>query len=124
MGKMLAARYLAPNRIEAVELDVPTLDEGQALVQVEACGICGSDLTIAAGLHPRARAPLTLGHELCGRVVEIRGTGNSGFKARIVWPSTRSSRVGVVLYVGMAILMPAANCAFTGSTSTEGWLNS
>jgi hypothetical protein len=31
MGKMLAARYLAHNRIEAVELDVATLDEGQAL---------------------------------------------------------------------------------------------
>jgi 2-desacetyl-2-hydroxyethyl bacteriochlorophyllide A dehydrogenase len=81
MGKMLAARYLAPNRIEAVETRVPSVDEGEALVQVEACGICASDLTIVAGLHPRARAPLTLGHEFCGRVVESRSSGEGSIKA-------------------------------------------
>jgi len=69
MRKMLAARYLAPNRIEPVEVSVPTLAEGEALIAVEACGICGSDLNVVAGQHPRARAPLTLGHEFmrpCG----------------------------------------------------------
>jgi (R,R)-butanediol dehydrogenase / meso-butanediol dehydrogenase / diacetyl reductase len=72
MGKMMAARYTATNCVEAVELEAPTLNEGEALVRVEACGICGSDLNVVAGLHPRARPPLTLGHEFCGRVVEIR----------------------------------------------------
>lgn len=81
MGTMLAARYLAPNRIEAVELATPIVEEGEALVRVEACGICGSDLTIVAGLHPRARAPLTLGHEFCGQIVEIRSTAGGTFKA-------------------------------------------
>jgi len=80
MGKMWAARYVGPNRIETDELKIPTLDEGEALVQVEACGICGSDLAIAAGLHPRARAPLTLGHEFCGRVIELRSAEDADFK--------------------------------------------
>jgi len=71
MATMLAARYLGPNRIEPVEVPVPSIGSGEALIKVDACGFCGSDLAIVAGLHPRAKAPLTLGHELSGRVVEI-----------------------------------------------------
>jgi 2-desacetyl-2-hydroxyethyl bacteriochlorophyllide A dehydrogenase len=71
MGMMLAARYLGPNRIEAQEVLIPTIGPEEALVQVEACGFCGSDLNIIAGTHPRARAPLIVGHELSGRIVEL-----------------------------------------------------
>lgn len=70
-NSMLAARYLAPGQIKAQRVDVPRLLAGEALIRVEACGFCGSDLNIVAGTHPRARAPLTIGHELCGRVVEM-----------------------------------------------------
>ncbi len=42
--------------------------------------MCGSDLGILAGVHPRAQAPLTLGHEFCGRIVELRSQSNE-FKA-------------------------------------------
>jgi (R,R)-butanediol dehydrogenase / meso-butanediol dehydrogenase / diacetyl reductase len=70
---MLAGKYLKPQIVEAVDVPLPTIDEGEALVKVEACGFCGSDLGIVAGVHPRARAPLTLGHEFSGRIVEIRG---------------------------------------------------
>lgn len=73
MKKMLAAQFLAPDRIEAIEVGVPELRDGEALVRVEACGICGSDLFIVSGGHPRARPPLTIGHEFCGRVVEVAG---------------------------------------------------
>jgi (R,R)-butanediol dehydrogenase/meso-butanediol dehydrogenase/diacetyl reductase len=68
---MLAARYLAPNRIEATRVSLPSIGPGEALIKVEACGFCGSDLNIVAGTHPRAQAPLTIGHELCGLVVEL-----------------------------------------------------
>lgn len=40
------------------------------LIEVEACGICGTDLTIFRGSHPRARAPLVPGHEFVGRLLE------------------------------------------------------
>ncbi len=72
---MLAARYLAPNCIQPVEVEQPLPAEGEALIEVEACGFCGSDLGIVHGVHPRAKAPLTIGHEFCGRVVEVRGGG-------------------------------------------------
>jgi (R,R)-butanediol dehydrogenase / meso-butanediol dehydrogenase / diacetyl reductase len=73
MGTMLAARYLGPNQIEAREVPLPSIEAGEALIRVEACGFCGSDINIVAGTHPRARAPLTIGHELSGRIVEMAG---------------------------------------------------
>ena len=75
MKTMLAARYLGPDRIEAMEVSRPSIGEEEALLQVEACGFCGSDINIIAGTHPRAQAPLTMGHELSGRIVEIRNAG-------------------------------------------------
>jgi (R,R)-butanediol dehydrogenase / meso-butanediol dehydrogenase / diacetyl reductase len=77
---MLAGRYTAPGEIQAMELPVPLLEDSKALVQIEACGICGSDLGIVAGLHPRAKAPLTLGHEVCGRVLQVRGEHENGIQ--------------------------------------------
>ena len=71
METMLAARYLGPNRIEASQVLLPSVGLGEALVKVEACGFCGSDINIVAGTHPRAQAPLTIGHELSGTIVEL-----------------------------------------------------
>jgi (R,R)-butanediol dehydrogenase/meso-butanediol dehydrogenase/diacetyl reductase len=68
---MKAAQYLGPGRIEAVEVSKPNIEHGEVLVGVEACGMCGSDLFILSGAHPRAKAPLTIGHEFCGRVIEV-----------------------------------------------------
>jgi len=41
---MKAIKYLAPDRVETVETDVPTPGEGEALVKVHFAGICGSEL--------------------------------------------------------------------------------
>ena len=71
---MLAARYLGPDRLETLEVPVPSIAAEEALIKVEACGFCGSDLGIMAGVHPRARQPLTLGHEICGSIAEIRSS--------------------------------------------------
>jgi 2-desacetyl-2-hydroxyethyl bacteriochlorophyllide A dehydrogenase len=77
MDAMLAARYLGPNRIETEEVAIPAIGDDEALVQVEACGFCGSDISIMAGTHPRAKAPLILGHELSGRILRM-GNSKSG----------------------------------------------
>jgi threonine dehydrogenase-like Zn-dependent dehydrogenase len=76
---MLAARYLGPNRIESVQVPTPEIGDEEALLRVEACGFCGSDLGIVAGVHPRAKAPLTLGHEFCGTIDLVR-SANAAFK--------------------------------------------
>jgi threonine dehydrogenase-like Zn-dependent dehydrogenase len=76
---MLAARYIGPNRIESVQVPMPEIVDEEALLRVEACGFCGSDLGIVAGVHPRAKAPLTLGHEFCGTIDLVR-SANARFK--------------------------------------------
>jgi len=72
MKTMLAARYLGPHRMRSEEVSLPEIGAEEALIEVEACGFCGSDINIIAGTHPRAKAPLTLGHELSGRIVQIK----------------------------------------------------
>jgi len=65
----------APVRV--AELPVPEPAPGQVLLQMEACGICHSDLFIA-GLDKPPLLPLTLGHEGIGRVVSV-GEGIRSF---------------------------------------------
>jgi len=74
---MRAAQFLGPNRLEIRTVALPSIAEGEALVAIEACGFCGSDLSIVAGTHPRARAPLTVGHELAGHIVKINDANSS-----------------------------------------------
>lgn len=75
---MLAARWIAPNKLQALELPVPKIAPGEALIEIKACGFCGSDIGIVSGAHPRARAPLTIGHE-CSGVVAALATPVEGF---------------------------------------------
>lgn len=74
---MKAATYLEPYRIEAQEAPVPTPGTGEALVKIYASGVCGSDLAIVSGRHPRATPPLIIGHEFAGEVVDV-GDGDTG----------------------------------------------
>lgn len=62
----------------------PTLEPEDVLIQVEACGLCHSDLHVADGDWPQltgiTKKPLILGHEIAGRVVET-GERVSNFRA-------------------------------------------
>jgi propanol-preferring alcohol dehydrogenase len=55
------------------EVPRPELEAHEVLIQVEACGVCHSDLHLADGDWPQLAAivkkPLILGHEIAGRVV-------------------------------------------------------
>jgi len=56
------------------EVDRPSLESHEVLIQVEACGVCHSDLHVADGDWPQlakiVKKPLIPGHEIVGRVVE------------------------------------------------------
>jgi L-iditol 2-dehydrogenase len=56
---------------------VPRIGPGELLVRIEASGICGSDVMEWYRLH---RAPLVLGHEIGGQVVET-GEGVTAYRA-------------------------------------------
>ena len=67
---MRAASYDGPRQINIRELPVPQPDQGQVLVEVEYCGICGTDLHLALDGWT---APGTIGgHEWSGRVVQSK----------------------------------------------------
>lgn len=73
---MLALAYRGPGRLELEERSDPRPGDGEAVVRVEACSICGTDLRIAAGAH-RAYADASgrvPGHEIVG-VVAAAGAG-------------------------------------------------
>ncbi len=54
------------------EVPRPKIPKKAALMQVGACGVCGTDLHILAGHWPKPLPwPFTLGHEVAGLLVEI-----------------------------------------------------
>jgi threonine dehydrogenase-like Zn-dependent dehydrogenase len=70
-------------RLEIVEYDIPTPGPREVLLEVKACGICGTDVHIAQPdddgymLYPGLTGfPCILGHEVSGIVVEA---GNEAF---------------------------------------------
>ncbi|MGW1075895.1 alcohol dehydrogenase catalytic domain-containing protein [Streptomyces sp. NPDC002537] len=77
-ASLRAVRIAAPG--QAPELaEVPAREPGPGAVRitVEACGVCHSDLLIAAGVLPGTTFPVTPGHEIAGRI-DALGEGVEG----------------------------------------------
>jgi D-arabinose 1-dehydrogenase-like Zn-dependent alcohol dehydrogenase len=53
---------------EVVERAIPEPGPGHVRVQVEACGICHSDMFVKEGLWPGLQYPRVPGHEVAGRI--------------------------------------------------------
>jgi propanol-preferring alcohol dehydrogenase len=89
---MRAVRYHGPKQPLRLE-DVPRPDPGpgEVLVRVAAAGVCHTELHFLSGLLNLGVAPLTLGHEVVGRVERV-GAGVSAPRA--------GDRVIVYYYVG------------------------
>ncbi len=80
---MKAIVYTGPNQLEVRDVDMPVVKDGQVLVKVARAGICGGDLGIYKGTHPRAKAPLIFGHEFSGVVQEDGTLFKKGTKVTI-----------------------------------------
>ncbi|RAH67551.1 alcohol dehydrogenase GroES-like domain-containing protein [Aspergillus aculeatinus CBS 121060] len=79
-------RYKTPYDIQ--EVDLPTLQENDLLVQVGAAGYCHTDYQVYVGVYG-SQCPLTPSHEPVGTVVQV-GSAVQHFK--------RGDRVGVLLF--------------------------
>jgi L-iditol 2-dehydrogenase len=71
-----AAVLQGGGRIVPGEWPQPAAGPGELLLRMRGCGLCGSD--IAKIVAPDTRAPVVLGHEVVGDVVEA-GPGVAGF---------------------------------------------
>jgi 2-desacetyl-2-hydroxyethyl bacteriochlorophyllide A dehydrogenase len=60
-----------PDRVAVKQIDDPTPGPDQAVVKVEACGICGTDIHVLRGEFEPTRYPIVPGHEFCGEVVAV-----------------------------------------------------
>ena len=67
---MRALTWQGGNRVEAVDVEPPEPRPGWALVDVAYVGLCGTDLHICRGEHPRAQPGIVIGHEIVGRLRE------------------------------------------------------
>ena len=60
-----------PNQVVVESVSDPTPASTQAVVKVEACGICGTDIHVIRGEFAPTRYPIIPGHEFCGEVMAI-----------------------------------------------------
>jgi L-iditol 2-dehydrogenase len=74
---MQAGVYREKGRVVVEEVPVPTVGDGEVLIKVAACGICGTD--IKKIFHGYVKPPQILGHEVAGTVVAV-GPGVTKWK--------------------------------------------
>jgi L-iditol 2-dehydrogenase len=59
-----------PGQLAVREFDVPDVGPGEVLIEVELCGVCGTDVHMNKGGMP-LDFPVIPGHEFSGRIVEL-----------------------------------------------------
>src|SRR5436190_23067677 len=66
---MRAGVYRGSGRIFAEDVPVPEIQDGEVLLRVGACGICGTDVKKVR--HNLVRPPQILGHEIAGTIAKV-----------------------------------------------------
>lgn len=95
--KARAIVQTGPRQLERRDLPIPEIDDESALLRIEACGICGSDVEQYTGTIP-VRLPLIPGHEPLGIIEKI------GDRAAKRWGVNVGDRVAV------ETLIPCGHC--------------
>ena len=69
------------------QIDDPVPGDEQALVQIEACAVCRTDLHILDGELPNPTYPIIPGHQVVGTVIEAPGDGllKPGERVGVPW---------------------------------------
>ncbi len=78
MMKALVKTQKGPGFVELRDVPQPSIGPGEVLIEVKACGICGTDVHVLHDEFPYW-PPVILGHEFSGQIVEA-GPGTSLFQ--------------------------------------------
>ena len=94
---MKAAVYEGKGSLPIREIADPRLDDGDVLLEIDACCLCGTDLRTYRHGDKKITPPRILGHEFCGRIAETKAPD-------------ANVRVGdrVVMY----IVLPCGECRY------------
>ena len=77
------------NIFEYKDMPIPDIGPNDVLLQVKACGICGSDVHGMDGSTGRRKPPIIMGHEASGIIAEVGSNVNNWKKGdRVTFDST------------------------------------
>lgn len=62
-----------PYKISIEEREIPVPNQGEALLKLRYCGICGSDVATYTGNQPFTTYPRIPGHEFSAEIIAING---------------------------------------------------
>lgn len=93
---MKAAVYKGKEQIDVEEVAEPTLEDGEVLIEIDACAVCGTDLRTFRHGDKKIEPPRILGHEFCGKIIESRANGEVQIGDRVV----------------MYIVLPCGECRY------------
>lgn len=79
MELMKVLKIAEPGKFDLCEEPIPAIEEGEALLKIKYCGICGSDLATYTGNQPFASYPRIPGHEFSAEIAQI-GDNDRGLK--------------------------------------------
>ncbi len=77
---MKAAVLVELERIEIQDLPEPSCGDNDAVLEVEACAVCGSDIRIFHYGNDRVAMPAVMGHEIAGEIVR---TGRNVVRVKV-----------------------------------------
>ena len=119
---MKAVQVVRPGSAPEVgEIDAPVPGPGEVLIEVEACGVCRTDLHILDGDIPTPKLPVVPGHEIVGRVAGLgEGAGRFavGDRVGVPWLAWACGECEQCL-AGRENLCP--NAVFTGQGRDGGY---
>ena len=92
MEKEVSAVCVSPLNIELREFEVPSIGPQELLIEVEAVGVCGTDVEMFEG-RKSAPFPIIFGHETVGRVYEV------GHEAAKIYNVKQGDRVVLEPYI-------------------------
>ncbi|MCJ8329053.1 MAG: alcohol dehydrogenase catalytic domain-containing protein [Lentisphaeria bacterium] len=93
---MKAAVYHGKEDIRISDVDTPTIGDGEILIKVHACAVCGTDMRTYNHGHKSIEPGRVLGHEFCGEIVENASNNPLAIGERVV----------------MYIVMPCGECRY------------
>src|SRR5437867_376126 len=68
-GTMTAAVYRGANDIRVESVPVPQVGPGEALIRIDSCGVCGTDLKKIR--YRLVEPPRIFGHEMAGTIAAL-----------------------------------------------------
>ncbi len=102
---MNAAVYHGKENIQIEQVPDPVLDQGEVLLEIDACCVCGTDLRTFRHGDKKIAPPRVLGHEFCARVVESRAENDAN--------------INVGDRVVMYIVLPCGSCLYCQAGRTN-----